>query len=109
MKIDFDKWKGKKVKLADFHIYQTTTKLRPKPTWFCKLYTEVLETIEGEKIRASRLFQLRAPNEWKSSTHLGEVLKHYNVKDIKELLGKEVIITIKNKPDGSKWLEWKHE
>ncbi|MCD6176789.1 MAG: hypothetical protein J7K29_03015 [Candidatus Cloacimonetes bacterium] len=104
MQINFDKWKGKTAKIDTWHIFQRTTKLRPKPTWFCKLHTEVLEIVDGNEITASRLFQLRTPNSWSITSNLQKVLNHYKVKTIKELIGKEVIITVKENP---KWLEWK--
>jgi len=105
-KIDLTKYVGKKAIISDAGTY------KGQYGYYAKFETAVLETLKEMKepveVKASVIFGLQVDKNdvvgWGKETKLGKFLAKYGCKTINDMVGKEVLIQIKNGKEGAEFL-----
>lgn len=108
--IDVWKYVGKIVPIET--VTQKEGEWKGKKTYYVLVKTVPLDVLEGKEdkieIRASRIFNLVEDKDgklgWGKDTKLGVFLKKYNLKNLKELKGTDVIVTLKPSKNGKEFL-----
>jgi len=89
-KIDVSKYIGTKAKIETANVHEGTYGL------YVKFSTKLIETIGQTEIRATKILGLQANEDgvfgYGEGTKLDLFLKKYKITDIKQMVGKEVII-----------------
>lgn len=107
-KIDVSKHIGKKAKIETANIYEG------KYGMYCKVQTKIVETLgRGEKaveLRGSRIFGLQQNEDgiwgYGKETKLGAFLTKMKAKELKDLVGKEVILQSQTSDSGTDFLSF---
>jgi hypothetical protein len=101
-KIDVSKFIGKKSKIVSANVHEGTFGL------YVKVLTGVLETVGQTEIRASKILGLQTDENgvhgYGEGTKLDLFLKKYKCKEVKDLIGKEVILQTTTSKDNVDYL-----
>lgn len=107
-KIDVEKYIGKKVEIESVDIYEGTFGM------YVKVLTEVLETMGSGKnaqdIRASKILGLQQDKDGKwgfgDGTKLDLFLQKYDCEELKDLIGKTVILQVQTSKDNTDFISF---
>lgn len=101
-KIDVSKFIGKKSKIVSANIHEGTFGL------YVKVLTGVLETVGQTEIKASKILGLQQDENgtygYGEGTKLDLFLKKYKCKEVKDLVGKDVILQTTTSKDNVDYL-----
>jgi len=101
-KIDVSKYIGRKVKIVSANIHEGTYGL------YVKALTQTVESIGKTEIKGSKILGLQTDENgvhgYGEGTKLDLFLKKYKCKDVKDLVGKEVILQSQTSDSGTEFL-----
>ena len=101
-KIDVSKYIGRKVKIVSANIHEGTYGL------YVKALTQTVESIGKTEIKGSKILGLQTDEKgvhgYGEGTKLDLFLKKYKCKDVKDLVGKEVILQSQTSDSGTEFL-----